>query len=166
MHDLVFVKYNQALKARYNMRDEIDPIVLNEIDFDNEWLVGESGEVEDAHNDLVFENDNLTWGDVERASGAREIRTYTRGQAKRNTTAAFTSQIPALTFRTPTITSSVDAIYATRISEEAHTLLDLEKSEEEEKEFEHGRTSQKNKDDNDLVAEQEELEAKESDEEY
>ncbi|GKU89252.1 hypothetical protein SLEP1_g3416 [Rubroshorea leprosula] len=141
MHDLVFVKYNQALKARYNMRDEIDPIVLNEIDFDNEWLVGESGEVEDAHNDLVFENDNLTWGDVERASGAREIRTYTRGQAKKNTTAAFTSQIPALTFKTPATTSSVDAIYATRISEKAHTLLDLEKSEEEEEEFEPGGTS-------------------------
>ncbi|GKV13856.1 hypothetical protein SLEP1_g24823 [Rubroshorea leprosula] len=141
MHDLVFVKYNQALKARYDTRDEIDPIVLNEIDFDNEWLVGESGEVEDAHNDLVFENDNLTWGDVERALGAREIRTYTKGQAKRNTATAFTSQIPTLTFKTPATSSSVDAIYATRISEEAYTLLNLEKSEEEEDEFEPDGTS-------------------------
>ncbi|GKV34247.1 hypothetical protein SLEP1_g42637 [Rubroshorea leprosula] len=146
--------------------DEIDPIVLNEIDFDNEWLVGESGEVEDVHNDSVFENDNLTWGDVKRASGAREIRTYTRGQAKRNATAALTSQVPTLTFRTLITTSNIDAVYATRISEEAHTLLDLEKSEEEEEEFEPGGTSQKNKDDDDLVAEQEELEAEESDEDY
>ncbi|GKV16325.1 hypothetical protein SLEP1_g26983 [Rubroshorea leprosula] len=39
------------------------------------------------------------------------------------------------------------------ISEEAHTLLDLEKLEEEEEEFEPVGTSQKNKDDDDLVVE-------------
>ncbi|KAH1188308.1 hypothetical protein GmHk_U059730 [Glycine max] len=32
LHDLVFVKYNQQLKQRYNARDEIDPISLNDID--------------------------------------------------------------------------------------------------------------------------------------
>ncbi|XP_014617058.2 uncharacterized protein [Glycine max] len=36
LHDLVFVKYNQQLKQRYNARDEIDPISLNDIDLRNE----------------------------------------------------------------------------------------------------------------------------------
>ncbi|XP_068490461.1 uncharacterized protein [Phaseolus vulgaris] len=32
LHDLVYVKYNQQLAQRYNIRDEIDPILLNDID--------------------------------------------------------------------------------------------------------------------------------------
>ncbi|WVZ04646.1 hypothetical protein V8G54_017992, partial [Vigna mungo] len=32
LHDLVCIKYNQQLAQRYNIRDEIDPIVLNDID--------------------------------------------------------------------------------------------------------------------------------------
>jgi len=38
---LVYVKYNQQLTQRYNIRDEIDPIQLNDIDECNEWLVGQ-----------------------------------------------------------------------------------------------------------------------------
>ncbi|KAH1159190.1 hypothetical protein GYH30_031087 [Glycine max] len=62
LHDLVFVKYNQQLKQRYNARDEIDPISLNDIDVCNEWLVGEMDQDDDndAGNDLqkaVQEND-------------------------------------------------------------------------------------------------------------
>ncbi|XP_028230525.1 uncharacterized protein LOC114410798 [Glycine soja] len=44
LHDLVFVKYNQQLKQRYNARDEIDPISLNDIDVCNEWLASGVGE--------------------------------------------------------------------------------------------------------------------------
>ncbi|KAG5016850.1 hypothetical protein JHK82_022495 [Glycine max] len=40
LHDLVFVKYNQQLKQRYNARDEIDPISLNDFDASD----GEEGE--------------------------------------------------------------------------------------------------------------------------
>ncbi|KAH1246707.1 hypothetical protein GmHk_06G016734 [Glycine max] len=60
LHDLVFVKFNQQLKQRYNARDEIDPISLNDIDVCNEWLVGEMDEDDDndAGNDLVFEDDD------------------------------------------------------------------------------------------------------------
>ncbi|KAG4935752.1 hypothetical protein JHK85_050671 [Glycine max] len=56
LHDLVFVKYNQQLKPRYNARDEIDPISLNDIDVCNEWLVGEMDQDDDndAGNDLAM----------------------------------------------------------------------------------------------------------------
>ncbi|KAH1249951.1 hypothetical protein GmHk_05G013217 [Glycine max] len=64
LHDLVFVKYNQLLKQRYNVRDEIDPISLNDIDVCNEWLVGEMDQDDDndVGNDLVFKDDDaLNW---------------------------------------------------------------------------------------------------------
>lgn len=80
MQDLVFIKYNQALKERFECRDTIDPVVLRDIDDSNEWLVGEMGE--DAEDDLVFEDDTLTWKDVANASGAGEPLTYTRRQAR------------------------------------------------------------------------------------
>jgi len=36
LHDLVYIRYNQQLAQRNNIRDEIDPIVLNDIDECNE----------------------------------------------------------------------------------------------------------------------------------
>ncbi|KAG4930982.1 hypothetical protein D0Y65_046295 [Glycine soja] len=62
LHDLVFVKYNQQLKQRYNARDEIYPISLNDIDVCNEWLTmvfGSSSRkqkaVQENDEDLDFE---------------------------------------------------------------------------------------------------------------
>jgi len=46
---LVCIKYNQQLAQRYNTRDEIDLIVLNDIDECNEWLVGQ---VDDNHKKM------------------------------------------------------------------------------------------------------------------
>jgi len=66
LNNLVFVKYNRALKRRYDIRDTIDPISLKDIDESNEWLTGRmdgDGE-EDAY---AFEGDSLTWGVVDRA---------------------------------------------------------------------------------------------------
>ena len=40
LNDLVYVKYNRALKRRYDARDRIDPISLKDIDDSNEWLMG------------------------------------------------------------------------------------------------------------------------------
>ena len=61
MQDLVFVKYNQALKERFDSRDVIDPFLLNNIDDSNEWLVGElGGDGEGAEDELVFDDDTLT----------------------------------------------------------------------------------------------------------
>ena len=50
LNNLVYAKYNQALVKRYNYRDEIDPISLNDIDECNEWLVGKmDGDDENEH---------------------------------------------------------------------------------------------------------------------
>ncbi|RVW26820.1 hypothetical protein CK203_116641 [Vitis vinifera] len=85
LNDLVYIKYNRALKRRYNERNTIDPISLKDIDDSNEWLIGRM-EDEDSHggaqDDFVFDDDNLTWGDVARAAGAEEARFDTRARAR------------------------------------------------------------------------------------
>lgn len=40
LNDLVFIKYNRTLRRRYNARNVIDPISLDNIDDTNEWLTG------------------------------------------------------------------------------------------------------------------------------
>lgn len=82
---MVYIKYNQQLAHRYNIRDEIDPILLNDIDECNEWLVGEvddDNDNEEGANDLVFDDDpSLNWATVYEASGIGEPVVYTRRQA-------------------------------------------------------------------------------------
>ncbi|KAJ9688880.1 hypothetical protein PVL29_014498 [Vitis rotundifolia] len=84
LNDLVYIKYNRALKRRYNERNTIDPISLKAIDDSNEWLIGRM-EDEDSHggaqDGFVFDDDNLTWGDVARAIGAEEASFDTRTRA-------------------------------------------------------------------------------------
>ncbi|RDY07387.1 hypothetical protein CR513_08514, partial [Mucuna pruriens] len=64
-------------------RDLVDPIALNDIDDSNEWIVGElDGEGEDAEDELVFDDDVLTWRDVVSATGAAEPLKYTRRQTQ------------------------------------------------------------------------------------
>ncbi|KAJ9561947.1 hypothetical protein OSB04_007107 [Centaurea solstitialis] len=79
---LIYVKYNRALKERYDHRDVIDPISLNNIDDSNEWLVGRM--YEDEQEDEDYDND-LTWKDVGIASGAYEREHNTR---RKNVTAS------------------------------------------------------------------------------
>ena len=89
------MKYNQKMKARYDKCDVIDPISLDDIDESNEWLLGEMG-VEPSMNvedELVFDDDGLTWGVVARAAGVGEPRKNTRFQTKsRASSKASTSQ--------------------------------------------------------------------------
>ncbi|KAK2643053.1 hypothetical protein Ddye_024816 [Dipteronia dyeriana] len=74
LNDLVFVKYNRALKRRYDVCDTIDPIYLNEIDESNEWLTGRLDDENDGDDELVFtEEDNLTWNVVATAAGVGEL---------------------------------------------------------------------------------------------
>nr|XP_019702101.1 uncharacterized protein LOC105033135 [Elaeis guineensis] len=40
LNDLVFVKYNRALRHRYNRHDTVDSISLKDIDDSNEWAAG------------------------------------------------------------------------------------------------------------------------------
>jgi len=41
LQDLVYLMNNHQLAQKYNIRDEIYPIALNNIDECNEWLVGQ-----------------------------------------------------------------------------------------------------------------------------
>ena len=66
------------MKERYDHRDVIDPISLNNIDDSNEWLVGRMYEDEQEDEDYVFDDDELTWKDVGIASGAYERDHNTR----------------------------------------------------------------------------------------
>lgn len=64
----------------------IDPILWQDIDDNNEWLIGRLGDedsqdVVDAQYDLVFFNDNLTWCDIARVGGVEEPRFNTRARA-------------------------------------------------------------------------------------
>ncbi|XP_059659239.1 uncharacterized protein LOC132306060 [Cornus florida] len=97
LNDLVFIKYNRALKRRYDMHDRIDPILLNDIDDSNEWLVGIMDEDVDAENELVFEDDSLTWGVVARATGAGEsshnLRSRSAPRATKRTTPSCSSSL-------------------------------------------------------------------------
>ncbi|XP_019155165.1 PREDICTED: uncharacterized protein LOC109152037 [Ipomoea nil] len=84
LNDLVFIKYNRALRRRWEMRDTIDPICLDQIDFANEWLTGIP---EDANEELVFgDGDSLTWGEIAKFSGANEtpysLRRASKGKEK------------------------------------------------------------------------------------
>ncbi|KAL6535714.1 hypothetical protein OROHE_012558 [Orobanche hederae] len=85
LNDLVFVKYNRALKRRYEIRDVINPILLNEIDDSNEWLIGKmDGDNEEEDDEFVFSReDGLTHKDVAKASGAGEPRYNSRSNASR-----------------------------------------------------------------------------------
>ncbi|XP_058179305.1 uncharacterized protein LOC131298048 [Rhododendron vialii] len=79
LNDLVFVKYNRALKRRYLKRDRIDPISLKDIDESNEWLARKMEE------EAVFEGDDLNWNDVALASRAEEPRKTTRASSSKST---------------------------------------------------------------------------------
>ena len=57
------------MKRRYDARDLIDPNCLNNIDDSNEWLVVCH---QDQDDELVYEDDDLTWGSVAMAIGIAE----------------------------------------------------------------------------------------------
>ena len=73
------------MKRTYNERNTIDPIFLKDIDDSNEWLIGRM-EYEDSHggaqDNFVFDDDNLTWGNVVKAIEAEEARFDTRARAR------------------------------------------------------------------------------------
>ncbi|XP_075102898.1 uncharacterized protein LOC142177594 isoform X2 [Nicotiana tabacum] len=70
LNDLVFIKYNRTLRRRYNARNVIDPISLDNIDDANEWIIGVP---EDHADEEIFEKtSDFTWGDVAEARGIGE----------------------------------------------------------------------------------------------
>ena len=102
LNDLVKIKYNRTLMKRYTERHTIDPITLKDIDDSNEWLMGRMEDEGAAEDDLMFEGDDLTRGDVARASGAEELRVYTRAKASKTPTPKPKSR-PSSSKHTPTL---------------------------------------------------------------
>nr|XP_027188694.1 uncharacterized protein LOC101508427 [Cicer arietinum] len=77
LEDLVFFKYNSALKERYDYLDVINRINLNDNDYYiNEFEVGDLGEDGQSVEELVSASDNLTWTDVANANEANESMVY------------------------------------------------------------------------------------------
>ena len=116
LNDLVYIKYNRTLMKRYTERHTIDPIILKDIDDSNEWLMGRMEDEGVAEDDLVFEGDYLTWGDVARASGDEELRVYTRAKATKTTTPKPNLR-PSISKHTPTlalIDEDEEMIYSSR----------------------------------------------------
>ncbi|XP_028112447.1 uncharacterized protein LOC114310603 [Camellia sinensis] len=82
LNDLVFIKYNRALKCRYISRGKFDPISLKDIDESNKWLIGR------MENEPVFDDDDddsLGWNDVAGAAGVEESSQRTRPTTTRTT---------------------------------------------------------------------------------
>ncbi|XP_015064737.2 uncharacterized protein LOC107009956 [Solanum pennellii] len=117
LNDLVYIKYNRTLKRRYDARDLIDPIRLDNIDDSNEWLVGCP---EDQDDELVYEDDDLTWGSVATAIGADESIYHLRGLSSRSTVLNKGKGVES--------TSTSSSLSRTR------TLIDEEYEEEEDEE--------------------------------
>ncbi|XP_056848411.1 uncharacterized protein LOC130498807 [Raphanus sativus] len=81
LNDMVFVKYNRALQRRMRRNDAKDPILLDEIDDSNEWLMGkmDGNSSNDEDDDFVHDDEDLTWSVVSEAVGAEEPSYTTRG---------------------------------------------------------------------------------------
>jgi hypothetical protein len=95
LNDLVFVSYNRKMQNRFQKRRETggtsyDPLVLDDFDWDNEWVhssVVHAGRDDDEHN--------LTWEQVDEAIGAseslrgrnfpRQARMYSNSYQRRST---------------------------------------------------------------------------------
>lgn len=84
LQKLVFVKYNQTLKENRESDEYIDPVLMDdpEINAGSLWLLGDEVRVRDGQSDVVFDDDDLNWLDVEEASGAAEPLFNTRSQAE------------------------------------------------------------------------------------
>ena len=102
LNDLVYIKYNRTLMKRYNERHTIHPITLKDIDDSNKWLMERMEDEGAVEDELVFEGDDLTWGDVARASGVEELRVYTRAKASKTPTPKPKSR-PSSSKQTPTL---------------------------------------------------------------
>ncbi|KAI5440894.1 hypothetical protein KIW84_010383 [Lathyrus oleraceus] len=73
------VSVTGASLSIFEIRDKIDPMEFSEINYHTQWLVEEMGEDgEPLQEDLVHEDDDLTWAQVTETSGTNEPVIYTR----------------------------------------------------------------------------------------
>ncbi|KAK4400266.1 hypothetical protein Sango_1132700 [Sesamum angolense] len=76
-------RYNRVLRRRYDARDTIDPILLDELDESNEWLLGRltlDSDEENAYSLRFQYLRMMTWGDVARAAGVDESNEWLLGR--------------------------------------------------------------------------------------
>ncbi|KAG6406188.1 hypothetical protein SASPL_133787 [Salvia splendens] len=93
------VNYHGEIPAeqrnKLSATDEFDPIILDDIDECNEWLVGELDDDDDdidGGNHLVHDDDDtLDWNMVYKASGVGEPRTYTRSKKRKESSTSNSS---------------------------------------------------------------------------
>lgn len=78
LQDLVFIKYNKTLKERYESDNVIDPMVMDGIDTNSELLLGDELVKGETQSYLIFDGDDLSWLDVNIASGVAEPILYTK----------------------------------------------------------------------------------------
>lgn len=90
LNDLVYIKYNRALRRRYDARDTIDPIILDDTNVQDphEWLMGV---LEDEEDDLVHEGEDLSWNTVADAMGVDEPLHATRTSSRQGGAGTSTS---------------------------------------------------------------------------
>ena len=65
------------------MRDTLNPILLDDIDDCNEWLTGRFDDF-NMDDDLVFDDEPLTWDQVATAAGVYEPTHHTRSKTGGN----------------------------------------------------------------------------------
>ena len=77
VNDLVYIKYNRALRRRYDARDTIYPIILDDTNVQDphEWLMGV---LEDEEDDMVHEGEDLSWNTAANAMRVNEPLYATR----------------------------------------------------------------------------------------
>ena len=131
LNDLVFVKSNRALKHRREESTSRDPILLKDIDESNEWLL-ERMEGDSDEDDLVFEDDTLTWAAVAQACGANEPCYGTRSRGSKSTTTSKTSTNDKGKASASTCKSSQAQIQL--IDEDGEEEYEEDEEEEEEEE--------------------------------
>jgi hypothetical protein len=71
LNDLVFVSYNRKMQSRFQKRREkagpsYDPLVIEDFDWDNEWIDSSVVHPGGDNDDLI----DLTWDHVDEAIGA------------------------------------------------------------------------------------------------
>ncbi|XP_033145217.1 uncharacterized protein LOC103863882 [Brassica rapa] len=94
LNNMVFVKYNRTLKRR-SLRSVCvtrDPILLDEIDDSNEWLIGRMDGDSSDNDDLVWGDDDLSWNVVNQAMGVEEPSYSTRGAGAKRASSSKTDK--------------------------------------------------------------------------
>ncbi|KAJ9557009.1 hypothetical protein OSB04_011623 [Centaurea solstitialis] len=93
LNDLVYINYNRAMRRRHDVRDTIDPIILDDTNVQDphEWLMGV---LEDEEDDMVHEGEDLTWTTVADAMGVDEPLYATRKSGNLGGAGTSTSAAP------------------------------------------------------------------------